>query len=73
MGGSIYFNSGGELVEIKIRDASLAKTGTWKFNAADKEKGNRILSFICQKYGFTPKINPPQKEGNDFLDMDVNW
>ena len=78
MGNSIYSNTRGEIVEIIIRDASLSKTGSWKFNAADKRNADKIMSFICSKYGFNPKTDSTQqtdkeKKDDDFLNMDVNW
>jgi len=65
----------GDVIEITIKDSTMKKLGTWKFNAADKELANGIFRHIFRKYEFS--IEKRQEKTNkvekDFLDMSVDW
>ena len=82
---SIVYNKSGDVIEITVRDATLKKVGTWKFNTADRELGEGIFRHLQRKYGFSPTIKPdeniPSKEDikkkefkePNFWDMSCNW
>ena len=76
------YNKTDDIIEIIVRDASMRKVGTWKFNTADTELGAGILRHLQRKYGFSPEIKPNEnvkgkeekkKEDKSFLDMDADW
>jgi hypothetical protein len=57
---SIVYNKSGDVIEITVRDATMRKVGTWKFNTADRELGEGIFRHLQSKYGFTPTIRPSE-------------
>lgn len=67
----IVYEKNGDVVEITIRDVTMSKIGSWKFNANDKKLGAGILKHIQEKYGFYPEVNPVEKKKVSFLDVDV--
>ena len=82
---SINYNKTGDIIEIIVRDGTLRKVGSWKFNTSDTELASGILKHIQRKYGFTPEIKPSEnvptqkeqmkkefKEPN-FWDMSCDW
>jgi len=81
----LVYNKSGDVIEITVRDATMKKVGTWKFNVADRELGAGIFKHLQNKYGFTPEIKPSEnvpikkeelkkewKEPN-FWDMNCDW
>lgn len=57
---SITYNKSGDIIEIIVRDGTLKKVGTWKFNTADRELAAGIFKHLQSKYGFSPTIKPEE-------------
>lgn len=71
---NLFYNRSNDLIEIVERDATNQKTGSWKFNVADKKLANKILSHLIQKYGFKPEITPEESVNSkkkDWIDINV--
>jgi hypothetical protein len=78
----LSYEKSGDTITITVQDPNYRKTGSWKFNTADKELGEGILKHLMLKYGFSPEIKPKEhidskekelsKEKN-WLDTDINW
>lgn len=60
----LNYNRGryGHFFEIVIRDETMRKTDTFKFNTSDKVLSRRIMAIILDKY-FGIKANLQDKEG----------
>ena len=71
----LNYNRCGDTIEITVRDSTMAKTGSWKFNVADIQLGSGIMKHLMRKYGFTPEIEakPSEQKDADFLDMKADW
>jgi hypothetical protein len=77
----IVYEKSGDVIEIIVRDSTMRRVGTWKFNVADRELGFGILKHIRDKYGFEPEVKPNDSVGEmkkeekkvDWLDMDPKW
>lgn len=75
---SLFYQKNGDIIEIIVRDATMCKVGTWKFNANDKKLASGIFTFLQNKYGFSPEIKPEDNvkskdDKDDFLNMNVDW
>ena len=57
------YNTGGEVIEIIIRDSGGAKIENHKFQVNDKKLASKILGGVLHKYGLTAKRN----------DEDLDW
>ena len=76
----LSYEKTGDVIEITVRDATMRKTGSWKFNTADTDLASGIFAHLQRKYGFSPEIKPkenvkskPQSKEPDWLNMDVKW
>lgn len=79
----LVYNKSGDFIEITIRDNTMRKVGSWKFNTSDIELASGILNHLQRKYGFSPEINHLKKEEQEqkdnkkgpfnFMDLDVKW
>ena len=81
------FSRNGDVVEIVIKDSTMRKIGSWKFNTADKKLGERIMKDLEDKYGFRPeisnkesvneiqknKVKEIEEEEIDWLNMKSDW
>ena len=74
------FNRNGDVVEITIKDSTMRKIGTWKFNTADKKLGERIMKDLEAKYGFRPEISNEEsvnelqkKKFHDADEDEIDW
>jgi len=56
------YNSGGEIIEIIVRESNGAKIESYKFNVSDVNRSIRILNTVKKKYGLQDK-----------KDKDIDW
>ena len=62
------YGSQGEVVEIKITDASGGKLDNFRCN--NNKDYPKVLKIIKDKYGFDPS---PEKENSPNLDKEKDW
>jgi len=72
---SIFYNKSGDFIEIIVRDSTLKKIGSWKFNTADRDLAAGIFKHLESKYGFVPTIKPsenvPVKKEESKPELDI--
>ncbi len=59
----------GYIIEIIVRDASMAKNDVFKFNTMDKRSMENVLNILNKKYGIklvSERITPK-------VDKDLEW
>ena len=53
----VKFNSGDEILEVTIRDASMGKIETRRCNKSDAQDCGEILLWLINKWGVRFKVN----------------